>query len=567
MKNRFLLFVLFFFCAAVAAAQPNCDVRTQPVLRLMGRELDRNFKYLKKLLPPVYYLSYTYTQGETVRLEASFGELMQEETSFVSSGEVMARAGSPALDNTHALRGEYENWSVPQEIMPAPDEKSPLPFQKAWWRLTKTAAENAQKELSVAEANQRSQALVQDKSADFIFPPRSLFCHEQKPQPVDISYVKTLLRQASALIKGEDIVLSSSFSFSSAQGHRYFADSRGTRLKTPFARMRLSYAVQALGEDGLELSRSNAYDVASVEELPSAQELERDIRASLAELKTLLHAPEGEAFSAPTILKGRAAAVFVHEVMGHRLEGYRQKNADDGQTLSGKVGTQVISPLITITADPTMRQFNGRPLRGHYEYDDEGVAARPVVLVENGILKNFLMQSSPISGFPASNGHGRKEIGKRAAARMSVLRTTASQTMPYEQLEQKLVEEIKKQGKPYGFIVEDLDGGYTFTAASLPQTFKLEAKMVYKIYPDGRKEPVRGLDVVGTPLVSFNRIIAAADDDTVFDGSCGSVSGWVPQSNISPSLLFENMEVQKSRKSEDKPPVLPAPSVQKERKK
>ena len=373
-----------------------------------------------------------------------------------------------------------------------------------------------------------------------------------------------MLKEASRLARGKDFVLTSSFSVSAEQGHRYFADSRGTRLKTPYSFFRLAYQFSGRSKDGLEISRDGIYDVLSPQDFPSREKLLADVDKSLRELEELSNAPEGDPYNAPTILKGRAAAVFVHEVMGHRLEGYRLKNAGDGQTLAGKVGQQVISPLITITADPTQTQFKGEPLRGHYEYDDEGVKARPVTLIENGVLKNFLMQSSPIEGFPVSNGHGRKQTGRRAEARMSVIRATASQTVPYEKLEEMLVEEIKRQGKPYGFIVEDLGGGFTLTGTGLPQSFKLEAKRVLRVYPDGHKEVVRGLDVVGTPLVSFNKILAAGDDDTLFNGSCGAESGWVPQSNIAPSLLFENLEMEKTQKSDFKPPVLPAPDAEEE---
>lgn len=566
MKKIVILCFLALSCLCYGQ-EPNCSVQEQVPLQLMSRELARGFKKLRKQKPPVYYLSYTYTQGEEKELSVSYGGVAVQTQRAVSLLEVFARAGSEKMDNTRALRGEAENWEVSFRRAPAPSLSSPKGFTSVLWRLTQEAAEQAQKEFSRVQANVRSMAVNQDTSNDFVFPEVSVFCREEPLQKIDLEQLRPLLTRLSQMSSGKDFVLSSDVSFSVEQGHRYFADSRGTRLKTPYRRMRLSYQFSGRGADGLEISRDGAYDVASVKDLPPAEELEADMRQSLEELEALSKAREGEAYNAPVLLKGRAAAVFVHEVMGHRLEGYRQKNAEDGQTLSGKVGQRVISELITLTADPTMKEFNGCPLRGYYEYDDEGVKARPVVLVENGVLKNFMMQSSPIRGFGVSNGHGRKQIGRRAAARMSVLRATASQTVPYETLEKMLVEEINRQGKLYGFIVEDLSGGYTFTSASMPQSFKLETKLVYKVYPDGRKEPVRGLDVVGTPLVSFNRILAAGDDDTVFNGSCGSVSGWVPQSNISPSLLFENMEVQKTQKSEYKPPVLPAPVMGEEKKK
>lgn len=561
--KKIFAFAAALLCAALPAGGAVCQLQQEVPLQLMEKELKRSFKILKKQKPPIYYLSYTYTLGEVYSLLVAYDGVASHLENKISVAEVQTRAGSTALDNTHALRGERENWFIPARSTPVPDPSDPKGFLTVWWKATQQAAETAQQDFSRVQSNVRSMADTRDKSPDFVFPPKENYCHTVALQPVDLQPLEARLKEASKLVNGKDFVLSASFSVLVDQGHRYFVDSRGTRLKTPYGFYRLSYQLSGRGKDGLEISRDGIYDVSSVQDFPDEATLLADVQKSLQELEELSNAPEGDPFNAPTILRGRAAAVFVHEVMGHRLEGFRLKNAGDGQTLSGKVGQQVISPLITITADPTMTEFNGEPLRGHYEYDDEGVKARPVTLIENGVLKNFLMQSSPIEGFPASNGHGRKQMGRRAEARMSVIRATASETVPYEQLEEMLLQEIKRQGKPYGFIVEDLGGGYTLTGTSLPQSFKLEAKRVFKVYPDGRKELVRGLDVVGTPLVSFNKILAAGDDDTVFNGSCGADSGWVPQSNIAPSLLFENLEMEKTRKSDFKPPVLPAPETEK----
>lgn len=563
MKKYFLLWALV--CPVLGfAAVPNCAIEEELPLKLMEQQLTRSFKILKKQNPPIYYLSYTYKEGEDAVLGVAYDGVAVKRVTPVSSAEVMARAGSTKLDNTRALRGERENWELPVWSAPVPDPSDPKGFLTAWWKGTQQAAENAQRDFSRVQSNVRSMAAVRDQSDDFVFPPKETYCRTEKLQEIDLTQYEDMLKEASRLARGKDFVLTSSFSVSAEQGHRYFVDSRGTRLKTPYSFFRLAYQFSGRSKDGLEISRDGIYDVLSPQDFPSREKLLADVDKSLRELEELSNAPEGDPYNAPTILKGRAAAVFVHEVMGHRLEGYRLKNAGDGQTLAGKVGQQVISPLITITADPTQTQFKGEPLRGHYEYDDEGVKARPVTLIENGVLKNFLMQSSPIEGFPVSNGHGRKQTGRRAEARMSVIRATASQTVPYEKLEEMLVEEIKRQGKPYGFIVEDLGGGFTLTGTGLPQSFKLEAKRVLRVYPDGHKEVVRGLDVVGTPLVSFNKILAAGDDDTLFNGSCGAESGWVPQSNIAPSLLFENLEMEKTQKSDFKPPVLPAPDAEEE---
>jgi len=559
--------IFCLFLGSVCLAQTTCEVKQEEPLRLMGKELTRNIKVLKKQKPPVYYLAYTYQQQDRLWLNASFGnvEVQQREERF---GDVIARAGSKVLDNTRALKGEREDFTVSSRSqMPFPSADNPKAFERVWWGLTEQAAKEAQKRYSAVLSHSRTMTQTKDPSDDFVFPPQETFCQTQTEPEIDIEVVKKLLAAAAQLPQGKKYVFDYNVAFSYTRGHRYFADSRGTRLKTPYAYMRLSYELVNYTQDGMELTRFKDYNVSSIEQLPTQEQLRADITQSLAELEQLTNAPEGEPFTAPTILKGKAAAVFVHEVLGHRLEGHRQKNESEGQTFTGKVGQLVISPLLTIVDDPTLQTFQGKTLRGHYVYDEEGVKARPVSLIENGVLKNFLMSSSPIQNFAASNGHGRKETGRRAVARMGIMRTTSSETVPYEELEKKLLEEIKRQGKPYGFIVEDLGGGFTFTGKSMPQSFKLETKLIWRVYPDGRKEMVRGLDIVGTPLVSFNRVLAVGDDDTIFDGSCGAESGWVPQTNIAPSLLLEALETERTQTSPWKLPLLVSPAQEAAQKK
>ena len=567
MKKILFLWVFLFALPVLSAAENNCTIDQQVPIQLMEQELKRNFKVLKKENPPIYYLSYIYQETEQNQLTATYGGISTEYSLTTGNIEVQARAGSSKMDNTRSLRGERDDWGTLYSAVSTPYDLDKKGFLASLWRLTNSAALKAQENFARVKNNVRNMAVNKDQSDDFVFPPVSLFCHEEPLQEIDLQKVKELLLPISQMPKGKKNILDSSFSFSTRQGHRYFVDSRGTKIKTPFSFIRLTYSLYGRGADGMEISRFGDYNLRSMADLPTAQKLAADVQKSMDELESLALAPEGMPDSAPVILKGRAAAVFAHEVMGHRLEGDDQKNASSGQTLTGKVGQQVISPLISITAEPTLKEFNQEPLRGYYEYDDEGVKAQAVTLIEKGILKNFMMKSSPIEGFSLSNGHGRKNTGFRAAARMSVLRVKAENTISYDELEQKLLAEIKRQNKPYGYIVEDLSGGFTFTTSAMPQSFKLETKMVYKVYPDGKKELVRGLDIVGTPLVSFSRIVAVADDDTIFNGSCGSTSGWVPQSNISPSLLFESMELEKSAKSHYKPPILPAPDVKKEKKK
>jgi predicted Zn-dependent protease len=278
------------------------------------------------------------------------------------------------------------------------------------------------------------------------------------------------------------------------------------------------------------------------------------------DLEGLLGAPVAEPFVGPAIFSGRAAGVFFHEIFGHRVEGHRQKDESEGQTFTRSVGTKVLPDFLSVVFDPTRRKAAGADLNGWYAYDDEGVKARPVTVVENGVLKTFLMSRSPIRGFDRSNGHGRRQPGAEVVSRQSNLIVESARTVPDKRLRQMLVEEIKRQGKPYGLFFRDVTGGFTTTARGGLQAFKVMPVVVYRVYADGRPdELVRGADIVGTPLASFAKILATSDTPEVFNGYCGAESGSVPVAAVSPALLVSEIEIEKKAKSQDRPPLLPAP--------
>ena len=559
--KKYTLLSLFLVLLAPAFAQTLCRVQDQKPIRLLADELTRSMKTLRKQTPPVYYMAYNYYDYEQGMIEAQEEGIAYREKAQNRVLQVQVRVGSPRMDNTRTLKKDRTYYTLNLTDMPAIEGDSKA-FTAAVWRVTQGAVEDAQQDFNRVRADVQTAAERTDDSADFVFPPKEIFCQEKPELVFDLERIGQLLLQASALTRAKTFVLDSTFSFSYVTGSQYFVNSTGSRLKTPLRRARLMYQLTSKTSDGSVLRRSRTYDVLQEDQLPNAQQLMADVTQSLAELQALVNAPEAAPITVPAILKNRAMAVFVHEVLGHRVEGHRQKEDSFGKTFTDKVDKQVVSPLLSIVDDATLSEFNGQPLRGFYLYDEEGVKARPVTLVQDGILKGFLMNSSPIKGFSSSNGHGRGEMGRRPVARMGNTRVIASTTVPYQQLEGQLLEEIKRQGKPYGFIIEDLSGGFTLTETDFPQTFKLTPTLVYRIYPDGRKEIVRGADMVGTPLVSFNEIIAAADDYDVFNGSCGAESGWVPVSGIAPSVLLRKLEIEKTGKADTKPPVLPPPSAE-----
>jgi TldD protein len=217
-----------------------------------------------------------------------------------------------------------------------------------------------------------------------------------------------------------------------------------------------------------------------------------------------------------------------------------------------------------VVDDPTLRRLEGMDLGGWYQYDDEGVPAQRVEVIKDGILRNFLMSRMPVKGFSQSNGHGRAQAGLMATGRQGNLIVSSSRTVKDSEMRQKLIDEIKKQGKPYGLYFEDIEGGFTLTTRSLPQAFQILPVLVWKVYPDGRAdELVRGVDIVGTPLAALNRIEVTGEKTEVFNGVCGAESGSVPVSAAAPAMLFSEMEVQKRAHSRVRPPILPPPMWEK----
>jgi predicted Zn-dependent protease len=313
----------------------------------------------------------------------------------------------------------------------------------------------------------------------------------------------------------------------------------------------------------MDLMRVETFQAESSDRLPGEAEISARMEKMASDLKALRAAPVAEPSDGPALLSGRATAVFFHEVLGHRLEGHRQRGEQEGQTFTKKINQQVLPEFLSVTDDPTKRTLNGMDLGGWYEYDDEGIPAGRVDVIKDGILKNFLMSRMPIKDFATSNGHGRAQAGLMPTGRQGNLLVTSSRTTKDSDLRQKLIDEVKRQGKPYGLYFEDIQGGFTLTQRAMPQAFQVLPVLVWRVYPDGRPdELVRGVDIVGTPLAAMNRILLTGDKAEVFNGICGAESGSVPVSAVAPAMLFSEIEVQKRAHSLNRPPILPPPGFE-----
>jgi predicted Zn-dependent protease len=347
------------------------------------------------------------------------------------------------------------------------------------------------------------------------------------------------------------------------QNTAWLVNSEGTQLQQSWTTAQLQVSVGVKADDGQGLGRLEQAFAINPESLPDDAAIDKMIDTVTADLDALHKAPLADPYVGPAILEGRAAGVWFHEVFGHRIEGHRQKDDTSGQTFSSYIGKEIMPSWLSVYDDPTLSTLNRVQLNGFYRFDDEGVRAGRKDLVKDGTLVGFLMGRNPIGAEPASNGHGRKQPGLDPVARQGNLVVSSTRSVERAELEKMLLAEVKRQGRPYGMVFTDISGGFTNTSAFAPQAFKVNPVMAYRLYPDGKRELVRGIDMSGTPLVALQSIRAASREVETFNGVCGAESGWVPVSASAPSLLLEKLEVEKSFIPADRPPVLSSPSIRK----
>lgn len=511
--------------------------------------------------PPPYFMSYHVTERHDVRITGAYGALRENSSHRGRMLDVDVRVGDYDLDNTHQIRGAYGyDFSSNAQPVELPLEDNPAAIKSRIWLATDRRYKSALERLIQVRANRAVMVREEDSSADFSREKFRQHVSAQAMLSLDIPAMEKRIKRFSAIFKNYPEMYESSVLFNAEAINTFLVNSEGSSLQHGRLHLRLGILARTRAADGMELYRFESFDVTSPDRLPDDATVTAAIERMVQDLLALRAAPVIEPYTGPAILSGRASGVFFHEIFGHRIEGHRQKDESDGQTFTKKVGQKILPDFLSVYDDPTLGRLEGVDLNGTYEFDDEGVKSERVTVVENGVLRNFLMSRSPVQGFERSNGHGRKAAGYDPVGRQGNLIIQASKTVTEERLRQMLIEECRKQGKPYGLIFKDIAGGFTFTGRDIPQSFKVLPIMVYRVYADGRPdELVRGVDLIGTPLTSFSKIIAAGDRVDVFNGLCGAESGRVPVAAASPSILTTEIEVQKKVKSSDLPPILPPP--------
>lgn len=530
---------------------------------VLEAELERSWQQLAEQPEAPHYMALALLDEQLIRMSATAGALSGPMENTERLLDVDLRVGTPELDSTHALRGFSsleggDRWRV--QVPLGADADAALAH--AVWREVDARYRAAAERIVMIRANQSVKVGEESPAPDFEPREPVVDCIDVPDVDLDEATWGATLQRVSERLERSDVVYVSHAALTGGRSVKRFVDSEGTRLTHGRVHYRVELAVGTTVADGDQVTVFTSRDAHDLAGLPGEDELLALADDAVTRLEALAEAPRGTPYTGPVLLSGRAAAVFFHEIFGHRVEGHRQKLEDEGKTFAALVGQPILPEFVDVYDDPRLERWGDVDLNGHYRYDDEGVAAQRVDLVADGVFQGFLMGRSPIPGFSTSNGHGRRDAGHAPTSRMGNTIVEVEGGISHAALVERLRSEVRDQGLEFGYIVDDIEGGFTQTGRVTPNAFNVRAVTSWRVYADGRPdELVRGIDLVGTPLTAFHTLVAASDEVEVFNGTCGAESGWVPVSAVAPAMLFRHLEFQLKEKGQERPPLLPKPGT------
>ena len=379
---------------------------------------------------------------------------------------------------------------------PIPVDDDPAAIRNALWFQTDRRYKSAVQQLAGARTNARVAITAEDSSGDYSPAPVTSFSEPIAPLQLDRSAWEKRIRSYTAPFARYGDLYDATAILEAKVETRWYVNREGTQVQTSEPEYRIVVEARSKADDGMELPRYETFFATSLAGLPADKAILDAVDRMIKDLHALRVAPVVDPYTGPAILSGRAAAVFFHEVFGHRVEGQRQKSEEEAQTFKKRINQQILPENFSVQFDPTIRRLGAVELMGSYRYDNEGVAAKPLTVVQNGILKSFLMSRAPIEGIPVSNGHGRAQAGLAPVARQSNLIVQVTHAVSHDELKKMLIDQIKRDNKPFGLIFEDIEGGFTITQRFIPNSFNVLPIMRLPRAPRcGRQELVRGVDL------------------------------------------------------------------------
>jgi predicted Zn-dependent protease len=506
----------------------------------MLKELERSKSQLKlEQMAAPYYIDYRVVDMDGYMAEAAFGALRSNLRAHLRFVRVVVRVGDYKQDSF------FRQGEGVVDSMPLDDDE--LALRHLLWLATDKAYKAATEALAAKQA-QLKQYTVEHPVDDFAHAEPVQFIGPLAKLDVDPAPWLKTLQDASALYTTDPLLESIDSSLEFQTVNRFFVNSEGTVVRSGQAWYQVSFSATTQAADGMQLQRSTTYAVPDSKELPAAQEFLARSTRLLGDLKDLRAAPVAdEEYRGPVLFSAAAASVVFADLVGENILGQRPGLGQPART-KGAFGSsyksRVLPDFLSVVDDPTLASFDGKPLLGSYEVDDEGVRAMRVPVIENGKLVNYLLGREPILDFPASNGHGRARMptGSPGPSLGNML-VSSSEALPQEELKKKLLELCQQRDLPYGYYVESMTGAHA-------------PRLLYKIWvKDGHEELVRGAVFGDLDARALRNDLIAAGSDPRIQNRVQSV----PHSIVTPSILFDELEVKRQNVQKSKLPEYPAP--------
>lgn len=513
-----------------------------PVLEAMRAELDRSRSHLKlEDVAAPYYIEYRVIDFDDYSADAAFGALRGDVRTRFRFLRVVVRIGDYKQDSYFGQGEGSVNF--------LPVDGDVLALRNQLWLATDSAYKQAAQSLT-AKQSQLKQLTIDQPVDDFAHgtPVQSvspLVQLEFDPRPW-----ATMLVDASALYKTDPQIETFESALKFEAINRYFVNSEGTVVRSGQGLYEMSISCSTQAADAMRLDRSNAFNVTSMKELPSAAEFVGRAAKLAGSLKELRDAPVvDEEYRGPVLFAADASASVFADLVGENILGRKPelgKNERTTGAFASSYKSRVLPDFLSVVDDPTLSSYRGKSLLGHYDIDDEGVAALRVDVIEKGNLVNYVIGRAPIRDFPASNGHGRARVPSFPPG-PSLGNLIVSSTQPVSQpdLKKKLIDLCQQRDLPYCYYVE------TFGP-------KLTPRLLYKVWTkDGHQELVRGASFGDLDTRALRSDLIAAGDDVYVDARPLNI----PHSIAAPSMLFDELEVKRANVNKETLPDYPAPAL------
>ncbi len=564
----------------VAWADPDIqqEMKSDVVLRALVDELERSKTGLKlEDLERPYFIEYGLTDVMRAGFSAELGAVTSHSENRGRTLRTDVRVGSYQLDNSNFQGGGFGGFfgfgigGMFGADIPIEDDYDAI-RQAIWWttdRDYKGVVETLVQKKAFMESK-----LIQDKPDDFSREAPAVHFEDRVPVTLDPARLEELAVTLSAVFRDFPDVQNSGVSVSGYTGNKYLVNTEGTRLRTAGGRFSVSVNATVQADDGMKLSDSLSVYARKLDDLPRRDELIQRCRKMAEQLIALKDAPTLGSYSGPVLFEAEAATTLFSRQLGSSFAGGQRPvgsrtNPDD---FANKLNKRILPRFLNVVDDPTRDVLGPTPVMGHYRYDDQGVKAEPIHLVEAGRLKALLMSRNPSKEFKQSNGHGRSAFGNPRSS-IACLLVTAEPASDAAALKQELLDACEDEDLDFGIRVASLgstgDGGgarYSFGGFDMSEFMGrgggggISPLVMYKVYPDGHEELVRGAEIARIDLKAFKRIRAAGETPYVLNTGGGGSEG---QTVVAPALLFEELDLAKIDRDFDKPPILPTPLARK----